>query len=201
VIIADDLVSANEAHNVKVHQDRTDWFFRSLLTRLNKPNEGIVVVIGQRLHIADPMGAIAEPMRMEAVAIPAITQEDHTYDLGDGRSYTFRTGEVLHPELLDAEELASRWRSMGAADFSAQYLQDPLPDGGGALDCSMHRRFDDAPSNLMIFHSWDTARTAGGGDFTVGVKFGYADENYFILVTQHDFTQVVKFIHHKIHVD
>jgi len=46
--------------------------FCSLFTRLNKPNEGIVVVIGQRLHIADPMGAIAEPMRMEAVAIPAI---------------------------------------------------------------------------------------------------------------------------------
>jgi hypothetical protein len=197
VIIADDLVSANDAHNVKVHHDRTEWFFCSLLTRLNRPNEGIV--IGQRLHIADPMGAIAEPMRMEAVAIPAIAQEDRTYDLGGGRSYTFRTGEVLHPELLDAEELASRRRSMGAADFSAQYLQDPLPDGGGALDFSMHRRFDHAPSNLMIFHSWDTARTAGGGDFTVGVKFGYADENYFILdmyVTQLDFTQVVKFIHH-----
>jgi hypothetical protein len=54
VIIADDLVSANDGHKMKVHQDRTDWFFRSLLTRLNKPNEGIVVVIGQRLHIADP---------------------------------------------------------------------------------------------------------------------------------------------------
>ena len=204
VIIADDLVSANDAHNVKVHQDRTDWFFRSLLTRLNKPNEGIVVVIGQRLHIADPMGAIAEAMRMEAVAIPAIAQEDRTYDLGGGRSYRFRAGEVLHPELLDAEELASRRRSMGAADFSAQYLQDPLPDGGGALDFSMHRRFEHAPSNLMIFHSWDTARTAGGGDFTVGVKFGYADENYFILdmyTAQLDFSQVVRFIHHKMRVD
>ena len=93
---------------------------------------------------------------------------------------------------------------MGAADFSAQYLQDPLPDGGGALDFSMHRRFEHAPSNLMIFHSWDTARTAGGGDFTVGVKFGYADENYFILdmyAAQLDFTQVVKYIHHKMRVD
>jgi hypothetical protein len=152
-----------------VHQDRADWFFRSLLTRLNKPNEGIVVVIGQRLHIDDPMGAIAQAMRMEAVAIPAIAQEDRAYDLGGGRSYEFRRGEVLHPALLDAEELASRRRSMGAADFSAQYLQDPVPDGGGALDFSMHRRFEHAPSNLMIFHCWDTARTAGGGDFTVRV--------------------------------
>jgi hypothetical protein len=94
VIIADDLVSANDAHNVKVHQDRTDWFFRSLLTRLNKPNDGIVVVIGQRLHIDDPMGAIAQAMPMEAVAIPAIAQEDRAYDLGGGRSYKFTTGEV-----------------------------------------------------------------------------------------------------------
>jgi hypothetical protein len=143
-------------------------------------------------------------MQMEAVAIPAIAQENHAYDLGRGRSYTFRAGEVLHPELLDAEELASRRRCMGAADFSAQYRQDPLPNGGGALDFSMHRRFEHAPSNLMIFHSWDTARTAGAGDFTVGVKAGYADENYFILdmyVTQLDFTQVVRVIHHKMHVD
>jgi hypothetical protein len=36
VIIADDLVSASDAHNMKVHQDRTDWFFRSLITRINK---------------------------------------------------------------------------------------------------------------------------------------------------------------------
>jgi hypothetical protein len=139
------------------------------------------------------MRLIADAMPMEAIAIPAIAQEDRAYDLGGGLSYAFKTGEVLHPELLDAEELASRRRSMGASDFSAQYLQDPLPDGGGALDFSMHRRFDRAPSNLMIFHSWDTARTAGGGDFTVGVRFGYADENYFVLdiyTAQLDFTQV-----------
>jgi hypothetical protein len=92
VIIVDDLVSANDAHNVKVHQDRTEWFFRSLLTHLNRPNDGIV--IGQRLHIDDPMGTIAQAMRMEAVAIPAIAQEDRTYALGGGRSYRFRTGEV-----------------------------------------------------------------------------------------------------------
>jgi hypothetical protein len=67
-----------------------------------------------------------------------------------------------------------------------------LPDGCGALDFSMHKRFERAPSNLMIFHSWDTARTAGGGDFTVGVKFGYANENYFILdmyQVQFDYTR------------
>jgi predicted phage terminase large subunit-like protein len=204
VIIADDLVSASDAHNMKVHQDRTDWFFRSLITRINKPNEGVVVVIGQRLHIDDPMGRIAAAMPMKVMAVPAIAQEDRIYDLAGGRTYAFKTNEVLHPAMLDAEELASRRRSMGAADFSAQYLQDPLPDGGGALDFSMHKRFERAPSNLMIFHSWDTARTAGGGDFTVGVKFGYANENYFILdmyQVQFDYTQVVKFIRHKMRVD
>ena len=69
---------------------------------------------------------------MKIVAIPAIAQEDRTFDLGGGRTYTFKAGEVLHPTLLSAEELASRRKSMGAADFSAQYLQHPLPDGGGA---------------------------------------------------------------------
>ena len=64
VIIGDDLVSANDAHNVKVHLDRTNWFFRSFLTRLNVPNKGVVIVVGQRLHIDDPMGRIANALSM-----------------------------------------------------------------------------------------------------------------------------------------
>jgi predicted phage terminase large subunit-like protein len=204
VIIADDLVSANDAHNVKVHLDRADWFFRSLLTRLNVPNKGVVIVVGQRLHIEDPMGRIASAMQMTTVSIPAIAQEDRSYDLGRGRTYTFRAGEVLHRDLMDEVELAARRRSMGPADFAAQYLQDPLPDGGGVLDFSKHKRFETPPPNLMIFHSWDTARTPDGGDYTVGVKFGYANENYYILDmyrVQLDFAGVVSLIRHKIAMD
>ncbi|MGO9356612.1 MAG: phage terminase large subunit, partial [Xanthobacteraceae bacterium] len=204
VIIADDLVSANDAHNLKVHQDRTDWFFRSLLTRLNIPNKGIVVVIGQRLHIADPMANIAAHFSMNVVAIPAIAQEDRTFDLGGGQKHTFKAGAVLHSALLDADELKARQRSMGMADFSAQYLQDPLPEGGGALDFSMHKRFETPPQNLMIFHSWDVARTPGGGDYTAGAKFGYADEKYYLLEmyrVQQDVLQVARFIGHKMALD
>ena len=93
---------------------------------------------------------------------------------------------------------------MGQADFHAQYLQDPLPDGGGALDFSMHKRFETPPASLLIFHSWDVARTAGGGDYTVGAKFGYADEKFYLLDiyrAQLDFTKVVRFIDHKMKID
>src|SRR6185312_17068032 len=107
--------------------DRADWFFRSLLTRLNVPNKGVVIVVGQRLHIEDPMGRIASAMQMTIVSIPAIAQEDRSYDLGRGRYYIFRASEVLHHDLMDEAELQARRRSMGAADFAAQYLQDPLP--------------------------------------------------------------------------
>ena len=204
VIIADDLVSANDAHNLKVHQDRADWFFRSLLTRLNNPNKGIVIVLGQRLHIVDPMATIAASLKMELIAIPAIAQEDRTYDLGSGRRYNFKAGEVLHETLLNIDELNARRRAMGAADFLAQYIQAPVPDGGGALDFSTFGRFDTPPKNLMIFHSWDVARTPNGGDYTVGIKFGYADEKYYILNVyrvQFDINQVIKFILHKMKED
>jgi hypothetical protein len=181
VIVADDLVDANDAHNLKVHQDRTNWFFRSLYTRLNVPNESSIVVLGQRFHVADPMGNIARDIKMDMLVIPAIAQEDRTFDLGGGRSYTFKAGDLLHEAFLSREELKTRRRAMGPADFSAQYLQDPLPEGGGALDFSMHKRFDKPPENLLIFHSWDTARTLGGGDYTVGIKFGYVDDKYYML--------------------
>ena len=95
-IIADDLVSANDAHNLKVHLDRTNWFFRTLLTRLNVPNKGIVVVVGQRLHVQDPMANIAQDFEMDVLAIPAIAQIDMAFDLGGGHSHQFKAGEVLH---------------------------------------------------------------------------------------------------------
>jgi len=204
VLIADDLVSADDAHNLKVHLDRTDWFFRVFLTRLNVPNEGIVIVTGQRLHVDDPMGNIARNFKMEVLSIPAIAQEDRTFDLGGGRSHTFKAGEVLHEALLNRDELNARLRAMGRADFYAQYLQDPLPDGGGALDFSMHKRFEKPPASLQIFHSWDVARTPGGGDYTVGAKFGYADDKYYLLDiyrVQFDVTQVVRYIDHKMKAD
>jgi predicted phage terminase large subunit-like protein len=203
-IIADDLVSANDAHNLKVHQDRTDWFFRSLLTRLNVPNKGIVLVIGQRLHIEDPMAQIAHNLQMDVLSIPAIAQVDCAYDLGGGQSHTFKAGEVLHEALLNRDELNARLRAMGRADFHAQYLQDPLPDGGGALDFSMHKRFEKLPASSLIFHSWDVARTPGGGDYTVGAKFGYADDKFYLIDiyrVQLDVTQVVRFIDHKMKTD
>jgi len=204
VIIADDIVDTNDAHNLKVHQDRTDWFFRTLLTRLNRPNESSVIVIGQRLHVDDPMARIARNFEMDVLAIPAIAQVDRTFDLGGGRSHTFRADEVLHEALLNREELNARKRAMGPADFSAQYLQDPLPDGGGALDFSIHKRFETPPKNLLIFQSWDVARTPGGGDYTVGIKFGYDEDKYYMLDVyrvQYDVTQVIQFVKHKMTTD
>jgi predicted phage terminase large subunit-like protein len=204
VVIADDLVNANDAHNLKVHQARTEWFFRSFLSRLNVSNTGIAIVVGQRLHIDDSMARIARCFEMDVLAIPAIAQDDHTFDLGGGRSHTFKAGEVLHEALLNRDELDARHRAMGRADFHAQYLQDPLPDGGGALDFSMHKRFDKPPASLQIFHSWDVARTPGGGDYTVGAKFGYADDKYYLLDiyrVQFDVTQVVRYIDHKMKAD
>ena len=112
--------------------------------------------------------------------------------------------EVLHEALLNREEFKARKRAMGPADFSAQYLQDPLPDGGGALDFSMHKRFETPPKNLLIFQSWDVARTPGGGDYTVGIKFGYAEDKYYMLDVyrvQYDVTQVIQFVKHKMTTD
>jgi predicted phage terminase large subunit-like protein len=203
LVIGDDLVNANDANNVKLHQERKDWFFNSLVTRMNLANENIAVVIGQRFHIEDAMAKIARDFEMEVLAIPAIAQEDRKFDLGGGRSYTFKADEVLHEALLNREELKARRRAMGPA-FNAQYLQDPLPDGGGALDFSMHKRYEKLPENLLIFQSWDVARTPGGGDYTAGAKFGYADDKYYLIDiyrVQLDVTQVVRFIKHKMIAD
>lgn len=57
---------------------------------------------------------------------------------------------------------------------------------------------------ISSFFAAGTARTPDGGDYTVGVKFGYANENYYILdmyLVQLDFAGVIRLITHKIAVD
>ncbi len=103
--------------------------------------------------------------------------------------------------MLDAAELERRERAMGTRDFRAQYLLDPLPDGGGVLKWSWFKRYDQLPTGMLTFQSWDIARTPNGGDYTVCMTIGYWNEQYFILDIyrqQLDYDQVINVMRQKI---
>jgi len=202
-LFVDDLVDAKDANNVRLHAERVDWLHRGFFTRTNRANEAIQIVIGQRLHYFDAIGLLLATGDYESLAIPAIAQQDEVYEWGD--SILERpAGDILHPPMLDGAELERRERAMGARDFRAQYLLDPLPDGGGVLKWSWFKRYGQLPEGMLTFQSWDIARTPNGGDYTVCMTIGYWDEQYFILDIyrqQLDYDQVINLMRHRIRTE
>ena len=72
--IVDDLVDANDAHNVKIHLKRFEWLMKSVLSRFDNPNKGVLLYVGQRLHVDDPSGALIKMPGFEHLKIAAIAQ-------------------------------------------------------------------------------------------------------------------------------
>jgi predicted phage terminase large subunit-like protein len=179
-LFVDDIVDAKDANNVRLHADRFAWLQRGFFTRTNLPNEAIQVIIGQRLHYYDTIGHFLATGDFEQIVIPAIENKDKVYEWGNFR-HSRPAGDILLPALLGEEELARRRRAMTNADFQAQYLLDPIPEGGGLLKWSWFKHFDQLPEGMLRFLSCDMARTANGGDFTVIMTIGYWNEQYFII--------------------
>ena len=129
-IIIDDPLKANEANSESARKKVNEWFNSTVLTWLNNPMDGVIIVVMQRLHVDDLAGHLIEQGGWTVLKIPAIAETDTTYQLGNGKTYTYKAGELLHPARLGQKELDELRSSMGTAAFYAQYQQQPVPPSG-----------------------------------------------------------------------
>ena len=160
VIIADDLLSAGHAHSPTARDNTMAWFNGSVLSRFNKPKEGKLIVIGQRLHAEDPAGQLMEAGGWETLIIPAIAQKDMYYEIVPGGRGKFAAGNLLMKTRHSREDLDQLKREMGEHDFEAQYNQQPLPPGGATFKATWLKRYDAPPKRAAVqavIQSWDTA--------------------------------------------
>ncbi len=102
----------------------------------------------------------------DLLRFPAIADEDQTFTyttpFGDTVSYQWRRGELLHPARLDRATLDQLLAGMGTYNYSAQFLQSPVPIDGGLIKEAWLKTYTclpDLPMNTL--QSWDTAMTAG----------------------------------------
>lgn len=76
LIVIDDPLNASEATS-KASRDRAnDWFKTSVLSRLDDPKTGAIVVVMQRLHVDDLTGVLLANGGWTHLCFPAIAQED-----------------------------------------------------------------------------------------------------------------------------
>jgi predicted phage terminase large subunit-like protein len=181
-IIVDDLVDANDADKVWLHLARFEWMTKSLMSRFDNQNKGTFIAIGQRLHVEDPLGALINIPEFELLKIPSVAQENLVYPrlAEHGGPIEFATGGHLQISMMSPKATKILVRTVGLPTFWAQYLQEPLPEGGGVFNFKAFPRLAKQPRGV-VFLSVDTGQTKGGGDYTVIMTIGYENERYHIL--------------------
>jgi hypothetical protein len=102
IIIIDDPIAALAATlSQKSREHVVDWYFNTLLSRLDDKQNGAIVLVMQRLHEDD-------------LSLPAIAEQDEQIPIGDGQFHCRRAGDVLPPEREPREVLESLRAQLGA---------------------------------------------------------------------------------------
>src|SRR5215216_7270686 len=134
IIIIDDPIAALAALSQKAREHVRDWYFNTLLSRLDDQQNGAIVLVMQRLHEDDLAGALLRGSdEWTVLSLPAIAEQDEEIPIGNGQIHFRRDGDVLHPERQPREDLESLRAQLPPEIYAAQYQQQPVTPGGGMI--------------------------------------------------------------------
>jgi predicted phage terminase large subunit-like protein len=171
IIIVDDAHKADEGASETKREQVIEWYRSSLLSRLNNKEEGVIIVIQQRLHEEDLAGYLIEKGGFVHLNLPAVATEKEKIPIGDNKFITRLPGDLLDKYLLSQAVLDQVQAEMGGYAYAAQYLQEPAPIGGGMVKTEWFKYYKNRPAKLngdRIVQSWDTAMTANdSSDYSV----------------------------------
>ena len=160
LIIIDDPLKAIEAESEPARRTAYDWVKGSLMSRFDLGELGRMIVIMQRLHQDDLIGRLKAEEGWKVLEMPARAIEPLSFDLGGGKTWSLKGGDLLYPEGLGEAALAERRASMSEAAFNAQYLQRPDAAGGTLFKLKHFQRYEQRPYDHhieLIVQSWDLA--------------------------------------------
>lgn len=171
-----------DAVNVKF-----DGTFRS---RLNNPATGAKIIVMQRLHELDLTGHVIgkELDRWEHVKLPATAEvsEKWTFPISK-RLVERKPDELLWPDRLSRDFLASQKVGLGSWAFAGQYQQNPAPLEGGIIKRNWIQFYRELPEKFdLMVQSWDCTfkgASAKGNDtdFVAGQVWGKSGGRFYML--------------------
>ncbi len=188
IIILDDILKPDDALSETRRNEANEWYFNTLLTRLNSKQDGVIIIVMQRLHLEDLVGEVMERGEWEVLSLPALALKDESYlyETPFGQCiFERKEGEVLHPERESVETLLAIRESVGAYNFNSQYQQSPAPREGGLIKKEWIQYYE--PAGLPKYfdytlQSWDTANKCGElNDYSVCTTWGLIDQKFYLL--------------------
>jgi hypothetical protein len=119
VFIIDDPQKPVDAQSDTQRNRLNHWVSNTLMSRLDSKENGIIIVVQQRVHLNDLSGYLMELGGWEVLSLAAIAEQDETIAIGDDEFHVRRAGEALHPELESLESLERLRREIGSDVFAA----------------------------------------------------------------------------------
>lgn len=160
-------------------------FHETLPTRLNIPAKSAIVIIMQRLAMADVSGeALVDGMGYEHLMLPMEYESDHPHPSTRFTDPRTEDGELLFPERFPREVVERDKTAMGDYAVAGQFQQRPAPRGGGMFPVDQFEIIDQMPPSKQIVlsvRSWDKAGTQGGGAYTAGVLIHRTRDGEYII--------------------
>jgi hypothetical protein len=136
IIILDDILKPDEALSETCRRAANHWYFSTLLSRLNSKDNGVIILVMQRLHQEDLVGEVMEREQWEVLSLPAIAEQDENYLIESpfgNYPYVRKAGKALHPERDSVETYRKIRENVGEYIFQSQYQQNPTTREGGLI--------------------------------------------------------------------
>lgn len=178
IIIMDDVVNrdnvATQDQIIKVIQRYKDSL------DLLEP-KGQLIVIGTRWHDSDLYGWILDPDNDIKASYEVLIEKAY-----DGNVITGDNFEALWGEKFTREELKRRLREEGWAHFSAQYLNDPVPEEDAVFKRTWFQYYDLPDLKGRLFNKFlliDPAISISkDADYTAFVVVGHDQYGYIFIL-------------------
>lgn len=187
-LIIDDPINPKEASSDTVRINTNNEIRSTLFSRFNDRRTARMVMIMQRLHDDDPTGNLIKDGRYHLLKLPAEAKTQIIVNLGE-RKWVMDAGELLSPRLT-RKELDDLRIDLGEYHFSGQYMQEPVPLGGGEFKPEWVQHYGRVkPADMNIYIICDPAggdemnrKKKKTSDWTAFAVIGLSkDNNYYLL--------------------
>lgn len=201
-LLIDDPHDAEKAQSDAERQTVLDAYDDKIVSRLNDPRSGGILIIMQRLHELDLVGHVLLAEREEGwvhLCLPMEYEADTPgkRPINPAKRLGFKdprkkSGDLMWKERFPRKVVEAFKVRLGPYGASGQLQQRPTPAGGGILKAKWWKRWPDGkpmPLCDQIFLSWDTAYSKEGletnsfsAETTWGIFWHEAEERHCIIL-------------------
>lgn len=182
-IIIDDPLDRDQAFSEAERANAIDAIDQKIVTRLNDPANGAIVLIMQRLHEDDPAGHLLKQGGWEHLTIPMEYENESrsktSLGFTDPRT---ESGELMWPDRFPRQTVDELKVSLGSIGTAGQLQQNPAPAEGVIFNPTWWR-YEKPPDEFdEVIQSWDLAfKDTKTSDFVAGGVFGRKGSEVWVL--------------------